>query len=188
MTETQLRDRIIRVAGAEGDQASTRWLEGIVEDPKQPMTLRDRALRMLGRGDATYLRAVYARLEELTLKDRALRLAAEAGDRDNLEWLRSVALDETANGDLRDRAIRSLAESGESTEELVRLYDGASARAARERLIRIFGERGDKAALDKLIAIARTDPDQSLRRFAVRRLAESGDRRAREFLESTVKR
>jgi hypothetical protein len=46
-------------------------------------------------------------------------------------------------------------------------------------LINLLAERGDRTARDKLAAIARNDPDQELRRRALKRLAESGDPRGR---------
>jgi hypothetical protein len=72
-----------------------------------------------------------------------------------------------------------LAESGTRTADLAGLYDTIADRELRVRLIKLLGERGDRAARDKLAAIARNDPDQDLRRQALKRLAETGDPRGR---------
>jgi len=187
--EIQLRDRIIRVVGDQGDEASYRWLQGIVENRAEAAALRDRALRVLAeRGANTYIRGVYARLDDPTLKDRAIRLESESGSSESHGWLRTIVLDEAETTGLRDRAVRVLAEAGYATDDLIRVYDAVKVRSVRERLIRVLAERSDRAGIDKLISIARSDPDESLRLFAVKRLAETGDPRAQEFLESTVRR
>jgi hypothetical protein len=137
-------------------------------------------LRVLGEhGGVAYLRQIYGRLDDTELQDRVLREVGEAGGADNLQFLRAIALDTQAAGDLRDRSLRELAESGMRSADLAALYDAIADRELRERLINLLGERGDRAARDKLAAIARNDPDQELRRRALKRLAESGDPRGR---------
>jgi hypothetical protein len=185
----ELRERVIRLVGEEGDPASDRWLRSIVENPQERRDLRDRALRVLAEsGSDAYLRETYPHLDDPTLKDRILRLVAENGDQDGLAWLQTIARDESQSVDLRDRALRSWAEAGAATADLVRLYDGIGTGGLRQRIIRLLAEKGDDAAVDKLIAVARSDPDESLRRFAMRRLAETGNPKARQFVEETVKR
>ena len=74
--------------------------------------------------------------------------------------------------ELRERAVRSLAESGVPTADLVAMYDSVTDRDVRDRLVNILAERGDRAALAKLRSIATGDPDEDLRRRATRKLAE----------------
>jgi HEAT repeat protein len=90
-----------------------------------------------------------------------------------MRWLAGIARDSTENSSLRDRAVRSLAEAGAPTAELVALYDAIPDRGVRERLVSLLSERGDRTARDKLRAIATDDPDEGLRQRAVRKLAES---------------
>ena len=176
----ELKDRVIRVVGEEGSEDAIRWIESIAVNRAEPHDARDRALRVLGEhGGVAYLRRIYSRLEDTDLQDRVLREVGEAGGEDNIRFLRAVALDTQAAGDLRDRALRVLAESGMRTADLAGLYDAIADRELRDRLIKLLGERGDRAARDKLAAIARDDPDQELRRRALKRLAESGDPRGR---------
>jgi predicted Zn-ribbon and HTH transcriptional regulator len=175
-----LKDRVIRVVGEDGSEDAIHWIESIAVNRAEPHDARDRALRVLGEhGGVAYLRQIYGRLEDTELQDRVLREVGEAGGDDNIRFLRAVALDAQAAGDLRDRALRVLAESGMRTAELAGLYDTIADRELRERLIKLLGERGDRAARDKLAAIARNDPDQELRRRALKQLAESGDPRGR---------
>jgi hypothetical protein len=175
-----LKDRVIRVVGEHGSEDAIHWIESLAVSRAEPHEARDRALRVLGEhGGVAYLRQIYGRLEDTELQDRVLREVGEAGGDDNIRFLRAVALDAQAVGDLRDRALRVLAESGMRTAELAGLYDAIADRELRERLIKLLGERGDRAARDKLAAIARDDPDQELRRRALKRLAESGDPRGR---------
>lgn len=189
LAPVELKDRVIRMVGEEGGEEGDRWLRGIVENPQEPASLRDRALRMLGEhGSVAFIRALYPRLGDQDLKERALRLAAESGDQESVAWLLTVTRDESQSVDLRDRALRSWAEAGGGTAELVKLYDDVGTSALRQRLIRLLAERADDVAIDKLIAVARTDPDEGLRRFAVRRLAETGSPKAKQFIEETVKR
>jgi hypothetical protein len=189
LTPVELSERVIRLVGEAGDSASDRWLRSIVENPQEPRELRDRALRVLGeQGSDRFLRETYPRLDDPTLKDRVLRMVAENGDQDGLAWLQTIARDESQSADLRDRALRSWAEAGATTADLVKLYDGVNTSALRQRIIRLLAERGDDAAVDKLIAVARSDPDESLRRFAMRRLAETGNPKAKQFMEEAVRR
>jgi hypothetical protein len=175
-----LKDRVIRVVGEDGSEDALRWIETLAESHAEPHEARDRALRVLGEhGGVAYLRQIYGRLDDTELQDRVLREVGEAGGADNLQFLRAIALDTQAAGDLRDRSLRELAESGMRSADLAALYDAIADRELRERLINLLGERGDRAARDKLAAIARNDPDQELRRRALKRLAESGDPRGR---------
>jgi HEAT repeat protein len=189
ITPVELRERVIRLVGEIGNDASNRWLRSVVENPQERTELRERALRVLAEsGSDAYLRETYPRLDDPTLKDRIVRLVAEDGNQEGLAWLQTVTRDESQSTDLRDRALRSWAEAGAATADLVKLYDGIGAHALRQRIIRLLAERGDDAAVDKLIAVARSDADESLRRFAMRRLAETGNPKAKQFMEETVRR
>lgn len=173
LSDPDLKDRVVRTAGDDGSTASIQWIESIAENSREPVDVRDRAIRMLGeQGQNGYLRRAYAHLDHSDLKDRVLRALGEAGGADNLGFLRQVAFDPQENGDLRDRAVRALDESGVRTDELVRLYDSIADHELRDRLIRLMAERGDAVARDKLEKIATGDPDSDLRERARRKLAE----------------
>jgi hypothetical protein len=183
-----LKDRAVRIVGAAGDAASERWLLALVQDAKEPLPARDRAVRLLAeQGNYGQLRDMYARTQEGALKDRIIRVTAEAGGSDNLRFLRGIVASSTESSQARDRALRTLAQSGLTTADLAALYDTLGDRTLRSRLIQLLAERGGDAAFDKLVKIARDDPDSDLRRQAARRLAQSGDPRAQAFFERTLK-
>jgi HEAT repeat protein len=187
---TSLKERLIRRLGETASPENVAWLRLRVEDGAEVLALRDRAIRVLGEehGERELLQQLYPRVADTQLRDRIIRVVGDRGDDASRHWLRAIVLDEAESTGLRDRAVRSLAEAGYATADLIRVYDGVTARPIRERLIRIFADRSDRSAVDKLVAIAKSDPDESLRRLAVKRLGETGDPRAREFLETTVRR
>ena len=117
--------------------------------------------------------AAWPRPSERVAGGSILRSVAEGGGSETTAWLREIARDAKEHSGLRERAVRSLAESGAATSELISLYDAVPDRVVRERLVTLLSERGDRAARDKLRAIATDDPDEDLRRRAVRKLAES---------------
>jgi HEAT repeat protein len=184
-----LRDRAIRVLGEDvGEYEMVRQLYATLS----PIELRDRVIRVVGDGGGAaaeaWLKAIVENgQEQAALRDRAMRVLAEQGRQRSLTWLLAIARDESQNAELRDRAVRLWAEAGASTADLTSLYDATKTAAIRQRLIRLLAERSDDAAIEKLIAVAKGDPDESLRRQAVRRLAESGDPRAKQFLEEAVR-
>jgi ATP phosphoribosyltransferase regulatory subunit HisZ len=100
-------------------------------------------------------------------------MGERAGD-DGRAFLRAVAVDEGERPELRERAVRVLAEAGATGAELARLYDAIPSQPVRMRLVTLLAERADREALEKLRAIATSDPDAEVRRRALRRLAERG--------------
>jgi hypothetical protein len=171
LDRAELKERVLRVVAEHGDPAADRWLREVATDSVEPLAVRDRALRLMGEhGDLTALLDLYPRLDRIELRERVVRIAAERGDDETLDWLRRIVLDETGQDGLRDRAVRSLAEARVPTADLVSLYDRVQGTAVKQRLVRVFGERRDDAAVKKLAAIAERDPDPALRRDAERRL------------------
>jgi hypothetical protein len=171
LSHPDLKDRVIRVVGAEADESGLRWIETIATTPAEPLDARDRALRVLGEeGETAYLREVYPRLDQVDLQERVLRTLGERGGAENVALLRAVALDGRTTLDLRDRALREVAEAGVRTTVLVALYDSISVADLRDRLIRLLAERGDAVARRKLTAIVAGDPDPDLRDRARREL------------------
>ena len=173
-TTPSLRERVIRVMAEIGDNESRRWLREIVERTTRADAVRERAIRSLAEmGDVAYLQTAYRSVDDDGLRERILRSVAESGGSETTKWLRDIVLDSKERSSLRERAVRLLAESGAPTSELVSLYDAVPDRVVRDRLVSVLAERGDRAARDKLRAIAENDPDDDLRRRAVRKLAES---------------
>jgi hypothetical protein len=154
-----LKERILRILGSASSEQNATWLRGIITDRREAMQLRERALRVLGEDHRTFW-----------------------------PWLSRMVQDSTEEESVRDRAVRLLAEQGAPSSDLSALYDRVRAAAIRRRLIRILAERGDDAAVEKLIGIADRDADPEMRRTALRKLSETGNAKARLFLESRVLR
>jgi hypothetical protein len=184
----QLRERVIRMVGEIRTPASKEWLRSVALDKTDHIELRDRAVRVLCDGDPAEARALFDRLESVQLKDRALRMAGGARDAETNEWLRDIAVDPTQRSEFRDRALRVLADRAVASREMANLYDRLNRSDLRRRVIRILADRADDDAMEKLVAIAESDPDPDLRRYAIRRLGESDSPKAREFLEETLRR
>jgi hypothetical protein len=183
-----LKERAVRLVGAAGDAASERWLRALVEDAAEPVTARNRAIRVLAElGDYAHLRAAFARISESLLRERIITTVAEAGGAENTQFLRRVVATALEPVHLRERALRALAHSGLAATELIALYDSLPDRTLRARTINLLAERGGEAAFEKLGRIARDDPNPDLRRQAARRLAQSRDPRAQAFFERTLK-
>ena len=92
-------------------------------------------------------------------------------------------------GDFTDwQPIRLLAEHAIATVELAALYDEVRGEELKKRVIRLLADRDDEPAVAKMIAVAEGDPDPDLRRFAVRRLADTQHPSARAFIERSVRR
>jgi HEAT repeat protein len=174
LDDASLRERVIRVMAEIGDNESRRWLREIVERSSEPTSVRERAIRSLAEmGDVAYLQTAYRSVDDEGLRERIIRSVAESGGRETRKWLGDIVRDPKERSSLRERAVRSLAEGGAPTSELVSLYDAVPDRVVRDRLVSLLAERGDRAARDKLRTIAENDPDDDLRRRAVRKLAES---------------
>jgi len=168
-----LRDRVVRLAGEIHTPAAKQWLRTVALDGSEDMSVRDRAVRMLCEEDHAKARALFYELESAELKERSLRLAGEARDAGTNDWLRNIAVDETERIELRDRALRILAERAIASREISELYDRMDRTDLRRRVIRILAERDDEQAIEKLVAIAEHDSDPEMRRYAVRRLGEA---------------
>jgi hypothetical protein len=174
LDEPTLRERIVRVVAEDGTKDDMDWIRGIALDRTERASIRERAVRELADdSDSRALRELYDKLDEPSLKERVIRVMADVGDAESRRWLRDLVGKDAESVALRERAVRSLAEAGAPTTELVTLYDAVPDRTVRDRLVSVLAERGDRAARDKLRAIATNDPDEGLRQRAVRKLAES---------------
>ncbi|HXV86681.1 MAG TPA: HEAT repeat domain-containing protein [Gemmatimonadales bacterium] len=186
LDQPALQDRLVRVV-ADWDREQDRdWLRALVLDRAQALPVRDRALRVLGDRDATEARTLFERVDAEPLQDRALRLAAVSGNGETAAWLEKVATSPGYAPPLRDRALRLLAERAAESNRLADLYDRVDRTELKHRVLRLLAERADDAAIERMIAVAVSDPNPDTRRFALRRLGESGHPRARRFLEERV--
>lgn len=166
-----------RVAEREGDRDAMRVARTIAEDQGDDFEVRERAIRVLGEetDGPAYLRSLYPRLQEPTLRERVVRVVGENGTKSDMDWIRGVALDRAERVSIRERAVRVLGESSDSR-SLRELYDRLDDPSLRERVIRTMAEIGDADSRRWLREIVeRKAESSSIRERAIRSLAEQGD-------------
>ena len=175
LDEPALRERIVRVVAESGTKDDMDWIRGIALDRAERTSIRERAVRELGEdSNSRALRELYDKLEEPSLKERVIRAMADIGDAESRRWLRDLVGKSTEPVDVRERAIRSLAEQGDIT-YLRSAYGSLNDDALRERVLRSVAEAGGTDAMRWLAGIARDSTESSsLRDRAVRSLAEAG--------------
>jgi hypothetical protein len=171
---TELRERILRRLGEAPTDENVAWLRGIAEAEREPADLRERAIRVLGEiGTTAELRALFSRLRHPDLQDRVVRVVAEQEGRAAGPWLHEIATTGTVPVDVRERAVRLLAEQ-RNLDALRSLYDDLDRPDLRERVLREVGDREDDASLSWVEAVARSDDESvDVRERAVRILGDS---------------
>jgi HEAT repeat protein len=175
-----------RVARRENDNDAIRVARTIAEDKDDDVAVRERAIRVIGEddNDATYLRSLYTRLDEPTLRERVVRVVAENGTRSDMDWIRGIATDKTERVSIRERAVRVLAEAGDSR-SLRQLYDQLDDASLRERVVRVMADVGDGESKRWLREIVeRSSESATVRERAIRSLGEAGEI---SYLESAYK-
>lgn len=166
-----------RVGAREGDRNAARVARVILEDRDDQIDVRERAVRVIGEepDGASYLRSQYRQLDDLTLRERIVRVVAENGTKTDMDWIRAIALDHSERTSIRERAVREIGEASDSR-GLRELYDKLDEPSLRERVIRAMAEVGDAESRRWLRDIVeRRSESSSLRERAIRSLAEEGD-------------
>ena len=129
---------------------------------------RQAAETLDARGGSAMLIQLYDSSRDADTKETILRTLAEIHDARAVEKLKSVAAGDP-DSDLRERAIRLLAERSEVS-FLVQIYDAEKDADVKDRVLRLLAERDDETARKKLLAVAQSDPDRDLRERAIREL------------------
>jgi len=166
-----------RVGAREGDATAVRVARTILADTDDQTDVRERAVRVIGEESdgAAYLRSVYRRLDEAVLRERVVRVVAENGTKDDIDWIRGIALDTSERTSIRERAVRELADESNSR-TLRELYDKLDEPSLKERVIRVMADIGDSESKRWLRDIvAKGTESLTLRDRAIRSLAEQGD-------------
>jgi hypothetical protein len=165
-----------RAAEREGDRAAMEEVRAIASDEDDATAVRERAIRSLnGRADEGFLRQLYAKTANRTLQERIIRTVGEGGSTESRNWLRTVAESSRDGAELRERAVRVLAEEWGDYTFLRELYSRAGEIAPRERIIRVLGEGGRADDMRWLRGIAaKSDEPTALRERALRVLTETG--------------
>ncbi len=164
-------------------------IAAVIERADASEALRVRAITALGgsdavASDAALLRRVYPRFTE---KERlaAVTAVSNIADRASRTWLAERAGDAAELMTVRRRAAQRGVAAGWRTAEVIALFDAVPERELREAVIDLLAADGSRAARAKVQAIAKDDPDLRVRRRAIAKLGESGDR---ALLESLIDR
>ena len=120
------------------------------------------------------------------LREKAVFWLGETDDARATELLQRLALQGSADVDLRKAALFSLGRSRMPIEQLVGLYARLNGDELREHFIFVLSQRREDAALEKLIDIARRDPNANMRKKALFWLGQSDDPRATQLIRDLV--
>lgn len=176
-----------------GDPRARSYLRTAVQREDLNDDMKVAAIRGIGRDyatsqDAEFLRGLYSKLTSEKAKEAVLSSLGEMGGSANAKWLMTIATSNDESIRVRRRAVQLSDRAGTSVADLVQLYDRVDDPQMKEALIATLGQNGTKPALDKLLAIAKNDPNYTMRRRAVSALGRSEDPRVKEALKEIVER
>lgn len=193
-TDDVVRERALFALSNKDDQRAGQLMRQFAEQASAPRALRERAIFWLSnRKDAetvTYLRGLYGRLDDPTLKERVLfSLSQAGGGGEGQRWLLGVARDPKESEELRGRALFWASQGdGLAARDLAELYRTVDARPLKENIVFALAQRHDRASVDELMAIARREQDRQLRERAIFWLSQSRDPRVPDFLMEIIDR
>jgi HEAT repeat protein len=190
--DVEVRRSVISAVGNSIDQQQAfTFLLGVAKNDVDWESRRT-AVRQLGhfeRDDAAdELIKIYANDSNVEIKKTALRGLSESKSTRAEDKLFDVARSGESL-DVRRQAIRLLGErvSQRSFEFLSATAQSADANAeVQVQAVRAIGERKAAESVPLLIKIARTHPNQLVRKQAIRSLGESGDPRAIDFFREVL--
>jgi len=189
--ETPVAGSAVDALASSGDPRAREFLREAARDTRQSEAVRVQAIKGLGGRDATpsdyaLLRQLYPALTHGTARQAVITELGQAGGSDNSRWLLTLARDGSASREDRSRAVRSAVQAGAGSADLIQLFDTADERNLKTTLIDQMMRLGDRAAIDKVTSIARSDPDPSVRKSAVSRLARSSDPEVAQALRAMI--
>jgi HEAT repeat protein/TolA-binding protein len=190
---TEQDERIQRAAVhalmSSDNQRARSSMRALIERKDAPLALRVEAVNGFNSEratseDAAYLRGLFPRVDNGSLKNAILGAVARIGGTENDQWVISVARNTSESSSVRSNALSRLSRSPTiSTADLVKLYDASSESAEmRNRIIAMLGMRKDQEATDKLIDIVRTSTVVDNRTRAIVALRDKKDPRATQAL------
>ena len=154
----ELRKTAIRALGERGEPAVDDLLK--LFDSEQTPDVKREVLRSLSETQSTRVEdklfEVARSNDAMDLKRQAIRLLGERVSQRSLDFLSQTAQSNDGNGEVQVQAVRAI------------------------------GERRAEESVPLLIKIARTHPNQMVRKQAIRSLGESGDPRAIEFFREVL--
>ena len=185
-----LGTRAMSTIASSGDPRAREFLRTIADRGNINENIRLTAIRGIGRSyatsqDAAFLRQLYSKYPSAAIKESVITSVADAGGRENIQFIMNVAGNPAEPIEIRRRALSAASRAEAPIADFVALY-ARSDRPMKEALISIYGTRTESAAMDKLISIAKTDEDTVLRRRAISRLSQSKDPRAAATLKEII--
>jgi HEAT repeat protein len=188
--EVEVRRAIINAVGNnEAQDAAIAFLFKVARSDA-PTDIRRAAVQRLGEFERPTLVAelmkVYSSEGEMEVRRAVLHALSETKSPGASAQLLNLAKSES-NVELKKRAIRQVAERGESAiADLIGLYDSESNVEVRRTLLQSLGEIKSTRVEDKLFEVARQGGNVELQRQAIRLLGERAGRRSLEFLSETA--
>jgi len=165
----ETKETILRYLAEIDDAQARQKLLTVAKGDADP-ELREAAIRRLAeRGQTPLLVELYDAEKDADVKETILRRLGERDDDAARKKVLAVAKTE-ADTNVRERAIRLLAERGHTT-LLLELYDAEKDTDVKEMILKRLAERGDEAARKKLFAVARDESNPDLQEAAIRAIA-----------------
>jgi HEAT repeat protein len=185
-----LQEKAVFALSQHDSPRAQQALRTYAERPDLPAETREKAIFWIGQSggaeNEAFLRALYGRLKEESLRNKVLFSISQAGGAENDRWLLGVARDAQQPVALRKQALFWAGQGGASMTDLAGLYATMPDREMREQLIFVYSQRDEPAAVDKLLDIARREPDKELRKKALFWLGQSSDPRAAKALQDII--
>ena len=185
-----LQEKAVFALSQHDSPRAQQALRAYAERPDLAAETREKAIFWIGQSggaeNEAFLRALYGRLTEESLRNKVLFSISQAGGADNGRWLLGVARDARQPVALRKQALFWAGQGDASMADLAGLYATMPDREMREQLIFVYSQRDEPAAVDKLLDIARREPDKELRKKALFWLGQSSDPRAAKALQDII--
>ena len=185
-----LQEKAVFALSQHDSPRARRALRTYAERPDLPTDTREKAIFWIGQSggaeNEAFLRSLYGRLTDESLRNKVLFSISQAGGAENAAWLLGVAKDPKQPIELRKQALFWAGQGGAAITDLAGLYGAMPDREMREQLIFVYSQRNEPAAMDKLLDIARREPDKELRKKALFWLGQSSDPRAAKALQDII--
>jgi HEAT repeat protein len=193
VNDTWLGKQALSSLASSGDPRARQYLRTAVVQADLPEDMRVAAIRGIGQEyasskDIDFLRDLYGKIDSDHAKEQIISSISETGGSSNVAWLIGIVKNDKESIRLRQRAAQSAERAGTPAADLVKLYDASDMTQIKETVIGVLAQNGTRMATDKLLAIAKTDPNYSLRRRAVNSLSRSSDPKVRQALQDMVEK
>jgi len=189
--ENVARKAIVPAALADSVTVWPRLLQ-LARDRGRPDGVRKPALFWAGQlGEKEMLEPARAiasdASEDESLRKHATFVLAQIPDGAGLPALVELARHDGSTA-VRKQALFWAGQGGTPTSELITLYGQLEEPEFKRQMIFVLSQRDDSAAVDGLIAIARSDPDHSMRKQAFFWLGQKDDPRVVQLLTSILEK